>query len=231
MNKYNKLGMELLEYKQELSKDYPSLVLKSLMLSIDSMATNKIIDVDTHYALKDKDTSISSLKELLLTKTSCLKTHNELLSEYEVIRENLANIVGVTEREDIQTQSVVEKEKILLVQDFIITEEFIREYFFIESERDYETLMGRKGFLHKFAILRLEKILKDFIAIKETQEDINLSHSSVFYHEKKNLYGIQLVFSFDIELLENEDSFNRLASLTKDTIKEAYEYYNTKMIA
>lgn len=230
MNKYNKLGMELLEYKTELSKDYSELVLKSLQLSIDSLANNGIIDLDVHYALKGNDTDFEALKDLLLTKTSCIKTYNELLVEYEAIRESFNEKIELGNREDLQTQSVVESEKILLLQDFIMTEDFIKEYFFIESEKEYETLMGRKGFLHKFAILRLEKILKDFIK-SEKETEIDLSHSAVFYHEKKNVYGIQLVFSYSVEDLEKEESLEKLTFVTRDIIEKAINHYHTKMMA
>lgn len=230
MNKYNKLGMELLEYKEELSKVYPDIVLKSLQSSIDSLANNRIIDVDTHYALKESSVNINDLKELLLNKTACLKTYEELFDEYEVIRDNFNNELGINSRDDIQTQSVVDKEQILLMQDFIMKEDFLQEYFFIESEKDYETLMGRKGFMHKFAILRLEKIMRDFLK-NELKTDLDVSYTAVFFHEKKNVYGIQLMFSYSVNDLENDEKLKELSIETKNILEKALEYYNRKMIA
>lgn len=229
MNKFNKLGMELIEYKSELNKSYPPIVIKSLYSSVDALANNGIIDVDTHYSLKGDDTTISAFKELLLTKNTCVKTYNELFIEYEDIRNKFNEKLDINDKDYIQTQSIVEGEKIILLQDFTIKEDFIREYFYIESEKDFETLMSRKNFLHKFAILRLEKILKDFISL--SGDELNLTHSSVFYHEKKNTYGIQLLFSYNIEDLENEDIAERLVVLTKEKIYDAIEFYNRKMVA
>lgn len=229
MNKFNSLGMEVLAYKEELMKEQPEIIYKSLNFSIDSMLENKLIDLDVHYNLKEKGISIPTLKELLMNKTSFLKTYEELLIEFEEIRKNLDRELGLIE--DCQTISVVEKDKIILNQDFLITEDFIREYFLIESDTDYENLMGRKKFLHKFALLRLEKIMKDFLEECPENKDFEINYSPVFFSESKNLYGIQLVYNIDVELLEDENKLNEISKNLKLVTRQAREYFNKKMVA
>lgn len=229
MNKFNSLGMEVLAYKEELMKEQPEIIYKSLNFSIDSMLENKLIDLDVHYNLKEKSISIPTLKELLMNKTSFLKTYEELLIEFEEIRKNLDKELGLIE--DCQTISVVEKDKIILNQDFLITEDFIREYFLIESDTDYENLMGRKKFLHKFALLRLEKIMKDFLEECPENKDFEINYSPVFFSESKNLYGIQLVYNIDVELLEDENKLNEISKNLKLVTRQAREYFNKKMVA
>lgn len=229
MNKFNSLGMEVLAYKEELMKEQTEIIYKSLNFSIDSMLENKLIDLDVHYNLKEKSISISTLKELLMNKTSFLKTYEELLIEFEEIRKNLDRELGLIE--DCQTISVVEKDKIILNQDFLITEDFIREYFLIESDTDYENLMGRKKFLHKFALLRLEKIMKDFLEECPENKDFEINYSPVFFSESKNLYGIQLVYNIDVELLEDENKLNEISKNLKLVTRQAREYFNKKMVA
>ncbi|NLZ33309.1 MAG: hypothetical protein GX889_00015 [Clostridiales bacterium] len=229
MNKFNSLGMEVLAYKEELMKEQPEIIYKSLNFSIDSMLENKLIDLDVHYNLKEKSISIPTLKELLMNKTSFLKTYEELLIEFEEIRKNLDRELGLIE--DCQTISVVEKDKIILNQDFLITEDFIREYFLIESDTDYENLMGRKKFLHKFALLRLEKIMKDFLEECPENKDFEINYSPVFFSESKNLYGIQLVYNIDVELLEDENKLNEISKNLKLVTRQAREYFNKKMVA
>ena len=34
-----------------------------------------------------------------------------------------------------------------ITKEFILTEDFIKNYFYIESDKDYEILMKRKGFI------------------------------------------------------------------------------------
>lgn len=229
MNKFNSLGMEVLAYKEELMKEQTEIIYKSLNFSIDSMLENKLIDLDVHYNLKEKGISIPTLKELLMNKTSFLKTYEELLIEFEEIRKNLDRELGLIE--DCQTISVVEKDKIILNQDFLITEDFIREYFLIESDTDYENLMGRKKFLHKFALLRLEKIMKDFLEECPENKDFEINYSPVFFSESKNLYGIQLVYNIDVELLEDENKLNEISKNLKLVTRQAREYFNKKMVA
>jgi len=229
MNKFNSLGMEVLAYKEELMKEQTEIIYKSLNFSIDSMLENKLIDLDVHYNLKEKSISIPTLKELLMNKTSFLKTYEELLIEFEEIRKNLDRELGLIE--DCQTISVVEKDKIILNQDFLITEDFIREYFLIESDTDYENLMGRKKFLHKFALLRLEKIMKDFLEECPENKDFEINYSPVFFSESKNLYGIQLVYNIDVELLEDENKLNEISKNLKLVTRQAREYFNKKMLA
>lgn len=229
MEKLNALGQEVLAYKKELLSPYPDLVIKSLLLSVDEMTKTGLIDIDINYQLKDKDSSIEGVRELLLNKESCLKTTEELFNEYEDIRKSFDKKIGIEHKEDKYTESFVENEQIALFQDFIITEEFIREYFYIETEKDFETLMGRKNFFNKFAILRLQKILKDFI--KETPCDLTLTHSPVFYHESKKLYGIQLVYTYNIEDLEDASIVEILAQKTNEMMQKAMEYYERKMTA
>lgn len=229
MNKFNSLGMEVLAYKEELMKEQTEIIYKSLNFSIDSMLENKLIDLDVHYNLKEKSISIPTLKELLMNKTSFLKTYEELLIEFEEIRKNLDRELGLIE--DCQTISVVEKDKIILNQDFLITEDFIREYFLIESDTDYENLMGRKKFLHKFALLRLEKIMKDFLEECPENKDFEINYSPVFFSESKNLYGIQLVYNIDVELLEDENKLNEISKNLKLVTRQAREYFNKKMVA
>lgn len=229
MNKLNKFGMEVIAYKEELLKEQPAVIFKSLNFSVDSMLENKLIDVDVHYTLKEKSVALEELREVLLEKKPYKKTNEELFEEFEVIREHLNEKVGFLE--DCETISVVEKDKIVLSQNFVIKEDFIKDYFLIESENDYENLMGRKKFLHKFALLRLEKIMKDFLKQSLVLNKININYSPVFFNEVQNLYGIQLIYNMDIVSLEDENTLQSISEELIKIVREAKEYYNGKMVA
>lgn len=229
MNKFNQLGVELLEYKKELVKDYPELVLKSLYSSIDSMATDGIIDVDIHYALKDKSQDIESLKTLLLSKKTCLKTKEQLLEEYEELRDKLDKALSLADNDYVSTKSDIDNEAIVLTQKFVLKEDFLKNYFYIESEKDFETLMKRKGFIEKFAILRLEKIFNDFLNNINSNELYKVDHSKVFFNGEENLYGIQLLVNIPVENLEVDENISEMSMEIGSLISFSSDYYESKI--
>ena len=44
MNKLNELGSQMLEYKSELNKDYPAIVINSLLGMVEKLAIDGVID-------------------------------------------------------------------------------------------------------------------------------------------------------------------------------------------
>ena len=231
MNKLNKVGNQMIEYKVELGKDYPELVINSLLAMVDKLAVDGVIDVDTHFSLKEKDISIESLRELLLSKTNFLKTHEELFAEYEEIRNHINELLGIDdENEIIKTVSSVTNEKIAITKEFIITENIMKKYFYIENEKDYEILIKRKGFVEKFAILRLEKILRDFKAHAEIQsEDYEVINSNVFFEAERNVYGIHLLFNLPIEKIEDKERLEIIIEEIKVLMDKSTEYFESRM--
>ena len=237
MNKLNQLGCELIEYKQELNKDYSDVIIKSLMFTIDKLIEDDIIDVDVHYAIKEKDIKEEQLREILLNKEAYLKTEEELLKEYAVITKRIEEILELEEYEDttISITNEVKLDKIQIMKEFILTEEFIKNYFYIESESDYKALMNRKGFIEKFAILRLEKILRDFKEgnLEENNDKLFLGYemiySNVFYDSDREVYGIHLLFDIDVNDLEPDEQFITIIENIKDVITKATGYFNSRM--
>lgn len=236
MNKFNQLGIKVIDFKNELIKNcYPKLVVDSLLESVDKLAFDKIIDMDIHYSLKEKTESMDNLKLLLLAKPNYLKTAEELFDDYEKVRANLDFELNLSYKEDIVSESSVENEKIIIRKSFVISEDFIKNYFYIESEKDFETLMYRKGFVEKFAILRLEKIFNDFLDRISLDKDLFLlNHSNVFFDKENNIYGIQLLFSIPIgiaedELSKNGDDISKLSGSIEGIITNAESYYKQQM--
>ena len=89
----------MLRYKNELNKDYPELVINSLLSMVYKLAEDGVIDVDTHYAVKEKSVSKESLRGLFLDKSTFLKTHEELFAEYEDIEIKLMKNVEMDDKE------------------------------------------------------------------------------------------------------------------------------------
>ena len=232
MNKLNELGSQMLEYKSELNKDYPAIVINSLLGMVEKLAIDGVIDVDVHYALKEGDVSIHDLLELMMAKDAYKKTNEELLLEYEQIRASINEVLGVMDIDDeaIKTISYVDKEKIAIRKEFIISEEFVKNYFNIENQNEFDKLMQRKGFIEKFALLRLEKILKDFKNEKDlSNKKYEMAHSNVFFEVDRNVYGIYLLFNVSINHLENDEDRTPLINEIKTIIDDSNDYFEIKM--
>lgn len=228
MNKFNALGMEVLDYKTEYLKNYPQLVHDSIALAIDSKNT---INEEIKTKLKDTNFSYDDFKKYLLTEAICLKTYEELLVEYEAIRAKLDNALLKNEiSKNLKTFSKVENEQIQIVQEFVITEDFIKNYFTIENEKDFEILMSRKGFIEKFAILRLTKIFDDFLKTLKDDNLFSIKHSLVFFNSDSNVYGIHLEYNISIEELEKENQSEVIANKILEIAEKANKNYNDRML-
>lgn len=230
MNKFNALGMEVLSYKTEyLNKDYPQLVHNSIAVAIDSKEN---IPDKIKLSLKDMSLDYETFKQNLLNESACLKTYEELMLEYEAIRASVENKIKKDKEElkDIVTFSKVENEEIEIKQEFVITEKFIRDYFSISSESEFEALMVRKGFIEKFAILRLTKIFDNFVDELEKETMFKMSHSLTFFKSEKNVYGIYMEYRIPIDNLEKEDSTDSICEKIHFIANRAYENYKNHML-
>ena len=228
MNKFNALGMEVLEYKTEYSKKYPELVHNCIGLAIDNK-TN--ITDEIKNKLKDTSFATEEFQDFLLTQTSCLKTYEELLVEYEDLRNAIDSILVEKEiGKTIKTFSKVEEEQLQLIKEFVITEDFIRNYFNIESEKEFEVLMSRKGFIEKFAILRLTKIFKDFIKTLNKDDFFDVNHTLVFFSSESNVYGIHLEFTIPIDILDDRSKIAYIANKVIEISEKADKNFEDRML-
>lgn len=232
MNKLNKLGVELINYKEELNKDYSDLIIRSLNQTINIMAENEIIDIDIHYALTHEEVDIEGLNNLLLEKKTCIKTQEELLAEYDEIRSIFNEHLGIEddEKSDIKTISNIQDDNIIVAKNFTYNSEFAKNYFGIPNKQSLKTFMARQGVFEKFSILRLGKIIKDFIEENPTSKDnFEITFSDVFYENINECYGVSLIFKIDINVIELEENMDEIAKDIQDLINKAVEYFNDKM--
>lgn len=230
MNKFNALGMEVLSYKTEyLKEEYPKLVHDSIALAIDNKDN---LNDEIKSNLKNMSLNFEDFKTYLLKQARCLKTYEELLLEYEAIRGKIDNVLSTDEiTKKLQSYSKVEEETILIQQEFIITEEFIRDYFSIGSNDEFEVLMSRKGFIEKFAILRLTKIFDDFISKLEKYDDVTIRHGLTFFKSESNVYGIYMEYVISIDKLENTEDIEKISKIVSDVTIKADSNYKNHMLA
>lgn len=231
MNRINQKGMTLIQFKIELMKDYPQIVRDSLKLALGQMAENKVVDIDTYHVVLDESVSVQSFEEYLKTKPQFLKTEEEIFQEFEAIRSRVDEKLSRHELSGLQSESVVDKDIILVFKKFCINESFTMRYFGVE-EKDLLKLMKRRGFVEKFSVLRLTAIFKPFVKTIEYPKDLFVCDVSLVYYDKvENGYSIDLYFELPVEEVEKEEKLDDMCLAIKDIVQKAEGYFASKTVA
>lgn len=228
MNRINQKGMELIQYKSELTKDYPELIKNSLVLALEQMVENKVLDLDTYMNIKDDTFQEESFTKYLLTKSSFTKTEEEIFKEFEVLRKILDDKLSEHKAEGLKTESVIDKDVILITRKFCIDEAFTMSYFGVD-EKDLLKLMKRRGFVEKFAVLRLTAIFKELMNKVTYPENLfKIDVSLVYFDKDENGYSIDFTFEVNIEHIEKRENLDQICETINSIKKEAEDFYNLK---
>lgn len=247
LNKLNKLGNEILEYKEELlNNNHSKIVEKALLSSVTDLLSGGIINVDIHDALGDSNSSLEDVRALVLNKPNLTKTTAELKAEYDEYREPFFNklmesiSLSDTEPTRITSESHVSVEEIQIILTFNMTKEFIGDYFEREGEQ-LNAMMKPEGFAEKFAILRYSALVSKYLKSHEIysddtkrailKNDIEIGGTKVFVNKDEEVYGVELVYHVPVDnLLDDETSENTRELLSKE-LQEAIEFVNIRTIA
>lgn len=231
MNRINQKGMDLIQYKTELMKDYPKLVKDSLLLALETMVENKVLDMDSYMVIKEEDSDVTSFEEYLISKSQFLKTSEEIFQEFEIIRMGLNEKLIARSLEGLHTESVIDKDLILITKKFCINDDFTMEYFGVK-ENDLLKLMKRRGFIEKFAVLRLSAIFKPFMETLDYPKDLfGCDVSLVYFDKDENGYSIDLYFEIPVEEVEREEKIEDYCNAIKEIVGKAEAHYASKTVA
>ncbi|WCK57626.1 hypothetical protein PP175_26550 (plasmid) [Aneurinibacillus sp. Ricciae_BoGa-3] len=229
MNKINQKGMELIQYKVELEKEYPKLIKDSLILSLEQMMENKVLDMNTYMCIKDEAMKIDEFQAYLLTKPAFTKSKEEIFAEYEILRTEVDKKLEEHEINHLKTESELDKEAILLTRRFCLDGEFTMSYFDVKEE-DLLNLMKKRGFVEKFAVLRLGAIfnqLKEMLTYP--QELFEYQSGLVYFDRDENGYCIDFTFQIKIEEVEKQERLDVICEGIKEVKKEVEDFYQLKM--
>lgn len=230
MQKLNELGVELQSLKKELLKtDYSDVVKKALLLSAEEMIKNKIIDVDLHLNLTDNELEQDLFTNVLFDHESCLKTKEEMLVDFEEVRTRLQTQLDEEETPlGIASKSLVDTDQLSFTKTFKLDKQWVSEYFGQPAD-EVTKLMVRNGFVEKFAVLRLTKILKDFLKSESFEEAEECKVTRVFYDVEEGYYGIHLIFYVNIEEAEDEKKGTETIQHIKEINNKAISFIEERM--
>lgn len=234
MNKLKPIANEILNIKKEmLNKNHSTVIKKALEISVDRMLAEGFIDLDMHLCIKDDNYSFSQLKKEIETSDKYLKTEEELLTEYEVLTEKLNHLVSKFDLEDYYINVNLESDKINICKVFSLDAESLKRYFCLpegaNSKEYLEKLMKRNGFVQQYAVLRLPRIISNFIEMYPINNKYKMSKSHSYFQADKKTYSIDLVFSMDSYLVEKIDENSDILLDIYNKINEAGEYFQDKI--
>jgi len=229
MNRINKQGIELLQYKQELEQQYPDLVKKSMYIALEQMVESDVIDLDTYTTIKNEDLDHHDVEEYLMHKKAFTKTHEEVLAEFEVVRHAINDGLETQNITHLQTESHVDKDVISVTRKFTLGRTFTTEYFGVKEE-DLLNLMKRKGFIEKFAVLRLTKILqKARETLTYPKEWFAIDESLVYFDKEEDGYSIDFVLEIPIEHIEATTNHVAICEEIKKITDVVESFYDVRM--
>lgn len=235
MKKLKPIAYELINLKTEMMNDeYSQTIKRALEISVDQMLEKKFIDLDTQMYIKDNKYPLEKFKEYLEETDIFKKTIEELELEYEkfieILKSELVDM-GLS-NDEFYCKVDLENEKIKLCQIFCLKEEFLKDFFYFKGESDdeyLEKLMKRKGFIEKFAILRLPRIFFNFIDDCDVSSFFTLEKTYPYYDSNNHCYSIDLVFDISVDDIENKDDRFNILSEVLEVIYNAKKYFAEKM--
>lgn len=218
MNKINDIGMQLIEFKEEYSKDYSTIIIDALSLSMDQLVKSKIVDRQAIDLVKNKNVNMDNFTEFLLDSPKYSKTEEEIEKEMDKIREEFDKEL-INEGLIFDTKTIIENESFFLLKAFSIDVDFIINFFGVKKS-DLGKLMEKKGFIEKFAALRLTQVAKEISTIINTKNNsINLKTSLVYFNLEETGFAIDLIHEVKFKDLQEikEDVLDDLRFIDRES--------------
>ena len=232
MNRINKVGQEMIEYKNELAKNYPDLVKRSMFSVLEQLVTVGTIDLDTLNYIKNESVSIIDFEHFIKESPLFEKTKEEILAELRILEDRLKEILDLKDIEDLKTSIIERDEMVLVNQVFVIDEAFVLRYFDIGEESEVTALMKRNGFAEKFAVLRLNAIFKQFLREKKAElEDVEMDLSFVAYDNALQGYKIEIYFAISEDKFDDEEDLMSYIDTIMEVAEDARMEFEQKTIA
>jgi len=91
--------------------------------------------------------------------------------------------------------------------------------------------MKRRGFVEKFAVLRLTAIFRPFVQRVEYPKDLmNFDVSLVYFDKEENGYSIDIFFELPIEKVEKQERIEEMLDHIQTITQQAEAYFRERTI-
>ena len=231
MKKLKPIGYELINLKKEMiNTSYSDTVKRALEMSVDQMLEKGFIDLNTQMYIKDSSVSVKDFINYLHEIETFKKTKEELAVEYEEFILKLSDEIcelGL-DKDEFYCSIDLDNNRLKICKVFSLKAEFLKDFFYFEenSEEEYlDKLMKRKGFIEKFAILRLPRIFFNFIDSYDKNHNFELQKTYPYFDSKINCYSIDLVFDMRIDKMEKDENRRKILNSILLVINDANKYF------
>lgn len=239
MDRINKTGKLLIDYKREYMKHYSPIVDLSLQTCVDNLVTKNVCDEKIKELILDDAFSLKNFETEVMSHREFLKSMKELIEEFDKLRA-IVNTALVKQgfTRFVETENNVDNDCITIIKQYSITPEFIKIYFGLTDD-EMPAVMKKRGFAEKFAVLRLSKIFKEIVSeIKPETSEFAQGFSKVYYNQSVDGFSVDYRYHINVNTISEESIAGIISKVhnidkvveKKFNIKTGIKFYNLQPI-
>ncbi len=228
MDRINKTGKLLIDYKREYMKHYSPIVDASLHTSVDTLVSKNVCDESIAAAILNDNIPLKEFEIEVSSKREFLKTMKELAEEFDKIRSMVnKSLTKVGFVNFVETENNIENDSITIIKQYSITPEFIKMYFGLTDD-EMPAVMKKRGFAEKFAVLRLSKIFKEIISeIRGDNTGCAQGFSKVYYNQSIDGFSVDYRYHINVNSI-TEENVDSIVKKIREADKIVERKFNVK---
>ena len=229
MEKLNKSGRALLEYRDEFKKHYSDSIDESLKEAISILYNEKKIDEKIFRNVFNENIADEDFEIMLSKRKEFTKNTNELNYEFDLVRKKVNEyMIDIGFTNSMNTKNSLDINKIIIIHQFDLNRNYIMASFGV-NQTEIIPLMKRRGFVEKFAVLRLNQVLKEIYGEVKLPEDIDHGYSLVYYNKKTQSFSIDYKYYVNVDIMADETRMKEIINKIRDIDKIIDRKFHNKL--
>lgn len=229
MDRLNKTGRVLMEYRYEFQKHYSESIDEALKEAISSMYNDKKIDEKIFRNIFNENIPDEDFERILSKSKEFTKSTAELNYEFDQIRKKINEyMISIGFVDSMNTKNSIDMNKIIVIHQFDLNKSYLMASFGV-NQTEIIPLMKRRGFIEKFAVLRLNQVLKEIYNEMRVPEDIDHGYSLVYYNKVTQGFSIDYKYYINVSLATNEEKMKLLVGKIKELDKVVDKKFHNKL--
>jgi len=229
MERLNKSGRTLLEYRSEFKKHYSDSIDESLKEAVNILYNEKKIDEKIFRNILNENISDEDFEIMLSKRKEFTKNTSELNYEFDLVRKKINEyMIDIGFTTSMNTKNSLDINKIIIIHQFDLNRNYIMSSFGV-NQTEIIPLMKRRGFVEKFAVLRLNQVLKEIYGEMKMPEDIDHGYSLVYYNKKTQSFSNDYKFYINVDIAADEKKMKDLINKIRDLDRIIDKKFHTKL--
>jgi len=229
MDRLNKTGRVLMEYRSEFQKHYGDSIDEALKEAVGSMYNDKKIDEKVFRNIFNENIPNEDFERILSKNKEFTKSNIEINYEFDQIRKKINEyMISIAFVDSMNTKNSVDMNKIIIIHQFDLNKTYLMSSFGV-NQTEIIPLMKRRGFIEKFAVLRLNQVLKEVYNELRVPEDVDHGYSLVYYNKLTHGFSIDYKYYLNINLTTNDEKTKQLVNKIRDLDKVVDKKFHNKL--